>query len=136
LPDALVQKDGGEVWLQEVLSAPTFHLLLCGPARWDAKRIADLGTRYEPLLTVTRLVSASDPGRARHADHLVDGSGIALARLGVGDSAQLLVRPDGHLCYGSDEASVDEVDRYLARWLPGHGPRRAGRPPVVSDLPP
>jgi len=56
--------------------------------------------------------------RLSHADHLVDDSGTALALLGVGDAALMLVRPDGHLCFRSDGYFVDEVDRYLARWLP------------------
>ena len=111
----MVQKGGGQTWLQAALSAPTFHLLLCGPASGgDARAVAALPARYAPLLTVTPLVRTSDPD---HAEYLVDVSGTALSRLGVRDAAQLLVRPDGHLCYRSDGLSLDGVDRYLACWL-------------------
>ena len=122
LPDAPVQKGGGQTWLQEALSAPTFHLLLCGPASgWDSRAVAELSARYEPLVTVTHLVRTSDP---EHADFLVDRSGIALSRLGVSDAAHFLIRPDGHLSLRADGPGFDEVDRYLTRWLPGHGEGR------------
>jgi len=117
LPDALVQQGGDRTWLHEALSAPTFHLLLCGPpSAWEPQDVEDLRTRYAALLTVTHLVPADGPAPA--APHLVDSSGLALARLRVRDPAQLLVRPDGHLCYRTDDPSIEKVDRYLARWLP------------------
>jgi len=60
-------------------------------------------------------------------DVLVDTSGEVLSRLGVSgtqDSAQYLVRPDGHVgfrCVGRDLGSVT---MYLDRWL------RSSTPPA------
>jgi 2-polyprenyl-6-methoxyphenol hydroxylase-like FAD-dependent oxidoreductase len=119
LPDALVQKDGREIWLQEALSAPTFHLLLCGPVgSWKPGTVDDLRRRHEPLLTVTYLARSADPGPSNGGDHLADPSAAAFARLAVRGVAQFLIRPDGHLGYRSARVDVDDVDEYLARWLP------------------
>lgn len=83
LPDARVRGGGTATWLQEALSAPTFHLVLCGPVEgWDDAAVDGLRRRYEPLLTVHRLTAEGDPTRAGDAV-LSDSSGTALARLGV-----------------------------------------------------
>jgi 2-polyprenyl-6-methoxyphenol hydroxylase-like FAD-dependent oxidoreductase len=120
LPDARVFAGGAEMWLHEALTAPTFHLLLCGPAeRWDGAAVESLRQRSEPYLTVHRLAPGSSAARAGDAA-LRDPSGSALARLGVRGSACLVVRPDGHIGHRVDEAELSGADNYLRRWLPEH----------------
>jgi 2-polyprenyl-6-methoxyphenol hydroxylase-like FAD-dependent oxidoreductase len=116
LPDARIVCDGRAGWLQEAVAAPGFHLLLCGDAGgWDADMLAALGERYNGLVTAHRLARQAAPGV------LHDFEGQAFARLGVGDAAQYLVRPDGYIAYRSGGTELGGVDRYLARWLPGAG---------------
>jgi 2-polyprenyl-6-methoxyphenol hydroxylase-like FAD-dependent oxidoreductase len=114
LPDARVQRGGVETWLQEALTAPAFHLLLCGPAEvWDQAAVEDLRRRHEPLLVVRRLAPAD--GRTSTAEDLVDTAGVALSRLRVRGAAHLVVRPDGHIAYRADDGDVSGAARYLAR---------------------
>jgi hypothetical protein len=101
-------------WLQDALAAPSFHLLLCGPADgWETNHLGALQQRYGGLLAVHRLAREGAPGA------LHDSGGQALARLGVDDAAQYLVRPDGHVGYRTGGTDLSGVARYLARWLPG-----------------
>jgi hypothetical protein len=119
LPDARVVRDGQPVQLHEALAAPSFHLLLCGPAnRWPAEQLAALQERYGALVAVHRLTREAAP-RSLH-----DADGQAFARLGVDPKAQYLVRPDGHIGYRSAGSDLSGAERYLARWLPGSGARR------------
>jgi 2-polyprenyl-6-methoxyphenol hydroxylase-like FAD-dependent oxidoreductase len=110
LPDAPL--DGatpdGET-LHDLVAAPGFHVLLCGPpAAWPESAAAALGETAtlegQGLLHVHRL----DRGTRGHA--------VALARLGIREEpAALLVRPDGHLGYrgGPDLAGLRaHLDRY------------------------
>jgi 2-polyprenyl-6-methoxyphenol hydroxylase-like FAD-dependent oxidoreductase len=114
LPDARIERDGQACWLQDALGAPTFHLLLCGPPEsWDDDRLTALSDRYAALLAVHRLTRKAAPGLL----HDVDGT--ALARLGVQRAAQYLVRPDGHIGYRNGATDLRDLERYLARWLPG-----------------
>ena len=114
LPDTRITRDGQARWLQEALAAPSFHLLLCGPADgWDGDRLAALGARYAGLVAVHRLVRGATPGDLHDAD------GRAFTRLGVERAAQYLVRPDGHIGYRNGGTDLDGLERYLARWLPG-----------------
>jgi len=49
---------------------------------------------------------------------LVDSTGKALARLGIYDVGQYLVRPDGHVgfrCAG--EHDLEKVTQYLEQWF-------------------
>jgi 2-polyprenyl-6-methoxyphenol hydroxylase-like FAD-dependent oxidoreductase len=118
LPDAPIVRDGREMWLHEALTAPAFQLLLCGPATgWSEDRIAALQQRHGALLAVHRLTrdAQAAPGI------LLDASGEALARLGVVDAAQYLVRPDGHVGYRSRGTDTLGAERYLARWLGAAG---------------
>jgi hypothetical protein len=113
LPDARVVHDGQHRWLQDTLAVPGFHLLLCGPvAAWDAARLGTVRERYAGQVAVHHL--------ARHAalGALHDPDGAALARLGVTQAAQYLVRPDGHVAFRSGGTDLDGVADYLARWLP------------------
>lgn len=114
LPDARITRRGQPAWLQQELGGPRLHLLLCGdPDDWDRSRVADLAARYAGLVAIHRL-SRGEGGE----DDLVDAAGEAFERLGVIDTAQYLVRPDGYVgfrCAGSD---LDGVERHLAEWFP------------------
>jgi hypothetical protein len=128
LPDARVRQGGAEIWLHEALTAPTFHLLLCGPSGvWDDAAVADLRERYAPFLGVHRLIPGGGPSDDGGMD-LRDASGIALGRLGVRGHGCLVVRPDGHIGHRTDEVHLDGADDYLRRWLPKNdGPRQHER---------
>jgi 2-polyprenyl-6-methoxyphenol hydroxylase-like FAD-dependent oxidoreductase len=113
LPDVRIVRDGQPGWLQEAVTAPRFHLLLCGSTgAWHTEQLATLQERYGALMAALRLTREPAPGVL----HDVDGQ--ALARLGVDREAQYLVRPDGHIAYRSGGTDLG-VERYLARWLPG-----------------
>jgi hypothetical protein len=110
-----------ETWLQEALTAPTFHLLLCGAAHvWDDTAVEDLRRRHEPFLTVHRLAPA-DGQTSTDAGDLLDTAGTALFQLRVRGAAHLIVRPDGHIGYRADDADLSGAARYLDRWLSGGG---------------
>jgi hypothetical protein len=47
---------------------------------------------------------------------LVDQKGHAFARLGVQQTAQYLVRPDGYIAFRSAGRSFEQLERYLADW--------------------
>lgn len=111
LPDAPVVIDGRSSWLQTELGAPAFHLLLCGPDRWDEASVTALERRYAGLLEVARLDRAPTRGVLYTPD------GVALRRLRVNDCATLLVRPDGYLATRTDDAVLDDARRYLQTWL-------------------
>ena len=123
LPDTRISANGQDGWLQENLAPPSFHLLLCGAADWDAEQLAALHQRYGSLLAVHRLTREAAP----NTFHDLDGQ--AFARLGIDQTAQYLVRPDGHIGYRTASTDLRGVARYLARWLPGAG-READRSSV------
>jgi 2-polyprenyl-6-methoxyphenol hydroxylase-like FAD-dependent oxidoreductase len=113
LPDARIVRDGRPSWLHQALTAPAFHLLLCGPATgWPDDRVAALRGRHGALVAVHQLTrdAQAAPGI------LLDPSGEALARLGVVEAAQYVVRPDGHIGYRGRGDTLG-AERYLARWL-------------------
>jgi 2-polyprenyl-6-methoxyphenol hydroxylase-like FAD-dependent oxidoreductase len=113
LPDAAVRTEDGQASsLHAELTAPAFHLLLCGPPDgWDPLALSDLTNRLGPLFAVHHV--DRQPG----AGVLTDRSGLAFARLGVRESAAILVRPDGHVACRSESPALGEVRQYLARWL-------------------
>jgi hypothetical protein len=114
LPDARIVRDGRPSRLHHALTAPAFHLLLCGPATgWPDDRVAALRERHGALLAVHRLTREAQAA----PEILLDPSGEALARLGVVEAAQYLVRPDGHIGYRSRGTDTLGAERYLARWL-------------------
>jgi hypothetical protein len=116
LPDARLWRDGRQVWLQEAVVGPHLALLLCGDAAaWDAPRLAALAARHPRLLSVHRLArqsAAASPGA------LTDERDETLARLGVRDAAQYLVRPDGHVAFRCAGRELTALERYLTRWYP------------------
>jgi 2-polyprenyl-6-methoxyphenol hydroxylase-like FAD-dependent oxidoreductase len=124
LPDARITVNGKAGCLQDVVAAPRFHLLLCGPSDgWHTDRLGALQQRYGDPVAVHRLARDAAPGV------LDDLDGQAFARLGVDGPAQYLVRPDGYIAYRSGGTELGGVERYLARWLPGagHGADRSRR---------
>jgi 2-polyprenyl-6-methoxyphenol hydroxylase-like FAD-dependent oxidoreductase len=116
LPDARIARDEHTGWLQDAVAAPSFHLLLCGPAdSWDEARLTALQDRYGGLVAIHRLTREATSGA------LHDRDGQAFARLGVDQAAQYLVRPDGYIGYRCGGTDLGGLDRYLARWFPGAG---------------
>jgi 2-polyprenyl-6-methoxyphenol hydroxylase-like FAD-dependent oxidoreductase len=114
LPDAPIVREGESAWLQEALAAPTFQLLLCGPAdRWDFSRLAALREHYPGLVEVHRLSRQAAP------EILCDPDGTAFHRLRVKQTAQYLMRPDGHVAFRCGGTDLGDLERYLARWLSG-----------------
>jgi 2-polyprenyl-6-methoxyphenol hydroxylase-like FAD-dependent oxidoreductase len=120
LPDVRVARDGQVGWLGEALATPGFHLLLCGrPGDWDAGQLAVVRRRYPDTLAVHHLSRQGAPGALRDLD------GQAFARLGVKQTAQYLVRPDGHVGYRAAGTDLDGLQHYLDRWLPNPTPHPA-----------
>jgi 2-polyprenyl-6-methoxyphenol hydroxylase-like FAD-dependent oxidoreductase len=116
-PDAPVTRDGRRTYLQQELSGPNLHLLLCGTLEgWDHPRLADLTARHVGLVTVDNLSASDAPGA------LIDGRGEALSRLGVlniEQAAQYLVRPDGHIAFRCAGRDLGALVLYLGQWFPG-----------------
>jgi hypothetical protein len=115
LPDVRVRLDRQNGWLHDLLTAPAFHLLLCGPAGgWDDEPIQRLTAAHEDVLRVRRLAppgSGPKPGTAVAAD------AAGWRRLGVRKTAHLLVRPDGHLAYRQQDTDLTNLTEFLAQWL-------------------
>jgi len=113
LPDGSLTIDGRPGWLQEAIAAaPRLALLLCGePAAWDAGHLDELRARFDGLLAIHRLTSRAHPGA------LVDERGEVLARLGVRDAAQYLVRPDGHVAFRCAGRELSALESYLGEWF-------------------
>jgi hypothetical protein len=120
-PDAKIEHNGRETYLQQELAGASLHLVLCGASDgWDPSQAAEITARHSGLVVIHYLTARSTP------DVLVDASSQVLSRLGVGgdqDSAQYLVRPDGHVAFRCAGRDLGAVTRYLDRWL-GSGPHR------------
>ena len=113
LPDAYLTRDGRPIALHRAVAGPHLTLLLCGdPEAWDAAQVGALATRWGHLLRIDYL----SPPPAR--DVLVDGAGILLATLGVTDTAQYLVRPDGHIGFRCRGRDLRALQAYLGQWYP------------------
>ena len=93
LPDAPT----GSTSLHALVHPPGFHLLLWGPPYADPPRLT------QAAITVHRL----------------EHSETAQQRLHLRDTAQVLVRPDGHIAYRADSRDPTGLRTYLDRWLPG-----------------
>jgi Aromatic-ring hydroxylase, C-terminal len=117
LPDARIERDGQPIRLQEALCGPEFHLLLCGPLeRWPEGGPTPLCNRFSDLLKVHKLAASAVPGV------LHDPTRQALDRLGVGEAAHYLVRPDGYIGFRAAGTDLLAAESYLSRAL---GDRRA-----------
>jgi 2-polyprenyl-6-methoxyphenol hydroxylase-like FAD-dependent oxidoreductase len=113
LPDARVRRAGATTYLQQELSGPHLHLLLCGPVdAWDERQLSELVQRFPRLIAITHLTRVEGPGA------LVDVEAEALGRLGVETTAQYVVRPDGHVAFRCAGTDVGGASAYLARWFP------------------
>jgi 2-polyprenyl-6-methoxyphenol hydroxylase-like FAD-dependent oxidoreductase len=112
LPDAPVRRARHETYLQQELSGPRLHLLLCGPmAAWTIDNTQRLVVEFDNVVEMVHLTSEEAEGA------LVDLQGDVLRALGVASTAQYVVRPDGHVgfrCAGTDLAGAIE---YLRRWF-------------------
>lgn len=112
LPDARVRRGPQSTYLQQELSSPHVQLLLCGAiASWDATRIAQITTQFSSVLKVSFLTSEEADGA------LVDVEHEALIRLGVENTAQYVIRPDGHVGFRCAGTDVDGAREYLERWF-------------------
>jgi 2-polyprenyl-6-methoxyphenol hydroxylase-like FAD-dependent oxidoreductase len=114
LPDAPLVLDGRPTTLHGVLSAPGYHVLLCGPARaWPPRAPVTLAAPWKGLVGVHRLGPDGEPGT------LHDATGTALDRLGCDPyrAVHYLIRPDGHVAYRAAGAALAGLHRYLDRWL-------------------
>lgn len=112
LPDARLLRDGQPAYLQEVLSSPYLHLLLCGPvAEWNKVDVVKLAQDFSGVLTIHYLTREDSAGA------LVDATGEALTRLGVARAATYLIRPDGHVAFRCGGADVRGPAAYLAQWF-------------------
>ena len=122
-PDAEIEHNGRQTYLQQELASASFHLVLCGASDgWDPSQAAGITARHSGLVVIHYLTARASP------DVLVDTSGEVLSRLGVTgdqDSAQYLVRPDGHVAFRCAGRDLGAVTRYLDRWF-GSGPHRFG----------
>lgn len=112
LPDARVQRGHQATYLQQELSDPGLHLLLCGPGgAWDKPRASELAQRFAGLLVIKYLTRDDTEGA------LVDQDGEALARLGIETTGQYLIRPDGHVAFRCSGADLRSATDYLDRWF-------------------
>jgi hypothetical protein len=98
--------------LQEALRSPHLHLLLCGPvSSWITPQVMELSRRFSELLVITHL------SRENSEQGLVDPHGQTLAQLGVEQTAQYLIRPDGHVAFRCGGTDLDAVAAYLDQWF-------------------
>jgi hypothetical protein len=112
LPDARIQRHGKTAYLQQELGTARLHLLLCGAfPEWNAPQVMELGRRFLGVLGITYL-SRGNPEQA-----LVDPDGQAFEQLGVEDTAQYLIRPDGHIAFRCRGTDLRAVAAYLDQWF-------------------
>lgn len=112
LPDGRVQRAGAATYLQQELCGPHVYLLLCGPvSAWDERRLTELVRGFPGLIAIKHL-TRDDAQTA-----LVDVQGETLARLGVENAGQYLVRPDGHVAFRCAGTELSSTTAYLCRWF-------------------
>jgi 2-polyprenyl-6-methoxyphenol hydroxylase-like FAD-dependent oxidoreductase len=115
LPDARVRRGAKTTYLQEELLKPCMTLLLCGPVgAWNSDRLHGLEREFQGMLGLTHL--SRDGGERA----LMDEQGTALALLGVENTAQYLIRPDGHVAFRCAGTDLTGVENYLRRWFVSH----------------
>lgn len=109
LPDARVRSLS---WLPHEVSGPHLHLLLCGPLpAWPQESELELQRKFAGVLVLRHLA------REDTEEAVVDCDEEALTRLGVAETAQYLVRPDGHIAYRRAGTDLGGVTAYLQRWF-------------------
>jgi 2-polyprenyl-6-methoxyphenol hydroxylase-like FAD-dependent oxidoreductase len=112
LPDACIDRHVERVYLQEALRSPHMHLLLCGPvSEWNIPQLGELGRTFSEVLVITHL------SRDNPEEGFVDPNGETLARLGVEQTAQYLIRPDGHIAFRCGGTDLRAVAGYLDQWF-------------------
>jgi FAD binding domain/Aromatic-ring hydroxylase, C-terminal len=112
LPDAQVLRDGQPAYLQQVLSSPHLHLLLCGPvAAWSSVDVIKLAEGFPDVLAINYLTREYSDGA------LVDSSGEAFSRLGVDQNATYVIRPDGHVAFRCGGTGLSGPAAYLTQWF-------------------
>ena len=118
LPDARVLRDGQSAYLQQALSGPHLHVLLCGPVTaWSKVDVMKLAEGFPHVLAVNYLTREHSDGA------LVDSSGEAFSRLGVDQNATYVIRPDGHVAFRCGGADLRGPGAYLAQWFTAGGTR-------------
>lgn len=119
LPDAPVRANGIDQRLHAVLRPIGFHVLCCGDGAWDQERMSAITERWAPTVHLHRLhaIDESRPDLGTEPGWLADIEEIALPRLGVVDTAVLVVRPDGYVGARSEGADLETAERYFSRWL-------------------
>jgi 2-polyprenyl-6-methoxyphenol hydroxylase-like FAD-dependent oxidoreductase len=119
-PDAKIERNGRQTFLQQEIAGPSLHLVLCGAVDgWDPSQAAAIIARHSGVVVIHYLTARSSP------DVLVDTTGEVLSQLGVEspqDSAQYLVRPDGHVGFRCAGRDLGTLTLYLGRWLSSSTP--------------
>ena len=112
LPDAQVLRDGKPAYLQQVLSSPHLHLLLCGPvAAWSRVDVMKLAEGFADALAINYLTREHSDGA------LVDSTEEAFTRLGVDRHGIYLIRPDGHIAFRCGGTDLRALGAYLVQWF-------------------
>jgi len=129
LPDAKVSEDHGESFLLDKVVGPCYHLLLCGPVTsWNRAQVAVIAEQYRDIVVVKHLTRQSAP------NVLVDAVGIAFRRLGVAETAQYLIRPDGYVAFRCAGTDLSGLMRFLESWLVIREQRKLSSTGLGSDV--
>ena len=114
-PDAKIELNGLQTYLQQELAGASLHLVLCGERDgWDPVQATAITARYPGVVAIHYLTARSS------AEALIDTGGGVLLQLGVRgaqDSTQYLVRPDGHVGFRCAGRDLSALTMYLDRWL-------------------
>ncbi|MGH7710887.1 MAG: FAD-dependent monooxygenase [Gemmatimonadaceae bacterium] len=112
LPDAQLLRGAHETFLHDEIAGPRFHLLLCGDVDgWDAAAIEAAKAAHGHVVEIRYLTMHGS------GSHLIDKDGTVLRLLGVRESAQYLIRPDGYIAYRCAGRDLTAVSAYLRSWL-------------------